>query len=399
MIGLFGGTFDPFHEAHRALAEHAIKELALDRLTVMPAGRPPHKSRRISFSAFRFEMTRLGLEGIESVDLSDLEIREDRLSYTYDTVLRLKEQYPGEKIILITGSDTLFQIDSWYRPLDLLQEAELAVALRGREDRERALTRARHVEETLKGKVTLFPMPRMEVSSSMIRDRLEQKESIKGLCPKKVENFIEACRFYDFHAELEAFSDEDWLQLLDAERFAWPYYSQPRRLHAASVALYAARLARILGADAREAALLGLLHDVAKELPLEEQRALASRYLPGDEGACQLSASAALCHGPASAGLALEAGIIGRESMKVIAFHSTAAPGMDRLGEILFLADKISYDRDFPRLDRIRDLAESGKVKEAVVLCLEEVFMALEESGEAAHPISQEAYRHYLDRL
>ena len=86
MIGLFGGTFDPFHNAHRALAKHAVELLGLEQLIVMPVGRAPHKERRTSFACYRYEMARLGTTGLEHVVVSDDEIRTPGVDYTYHTV-------------------------------------------------------------------------------------------------------------------------------------------------------------------------------------------------------------------------------------------------------------------------------------------------------------------------
>ncbi len=401
MIGLLGGTFDPFHQGHRALAESALGQLDLDRLLVMPVGRAPHKSGRTSFAAYRYEMARLGLEGLEGAQVSDDEIRTPGLDYTYHTVLRLKKSLGPESLLIILGSDQLFSIDSWYQPDLLLKEAGLAVAVRGGEDRDRVREEADRVGRRYGGAVTLFDMPRLDLSATDLRARLEAGKGVPGQCPAGVEAFIDRYRPYAFSQSFQAVSQEGWQRLLDLEEAAWTSQSQERRLHAASVAQYAARLAVIYGADPEAAAAAGLLHDVAKELPLDRQRALAQAYYREKRQAGDLEGAASselLIHGPASAMRALQ--LVGPGAGPVaeaVAYHSTAAPDLTLLGEILFLADKISYDRNFKRLDSLRALAEGGLLRQAMMACLEEVFEALEREGKRPCPLSLKAYEKYLE--
>lgn len=399
MIGLFGGSFDPFHKAHRAILESALNQLDLDRLIVMPVGRAPHKDRQISFATFRYEMARLGTEGLGNLVVSDDEIREAGIDYTYDTVIRLKALFPEDPFMLIAGSDVLLTIDSWYRPADLLKEVSLAVALRGGDDAEVIREKARAVQETYDTRVTLFDMAPMTLSASQVRDSWEAGDSIGFMCPPRVESFLHHYKIYDFQDSFRPLGKEGWQALLDLEEKTWERQTQARRLHAASVAQYAARLAAVYGLDPGLAARAGLLHDLAKGLTLEAQRALAQDYFKAighDQNPLALCMTPPILHGPASAMLAMELTGEGPGPLsEAIAFHSTASPHMSVLGEVLFLADKIAYDRTFSRLEPIRALAEGGQRVQAMALCLEEVFLALERAGESPCPLSLEAYQKY----
>lgn len=402
MIGLFGGTFDPFHMGHRAILESALTQLNLDDLIVMPVGRPPHKDRQTSFAAFRYEMALLGSQGLGKLTVSDHEIKEPGIDYSYHTVLRIKKERPDQGITLIAGSDVLLSIDSWYRPADLLKEASLAVALRGGDDLDLILAKAQSVQKTYQTTVTLFDMPTISLSASQLRRLMEGGDPVGDLCPARVESFLLQYKIYDFQEVFKALGAEGWQALLDLEEKTWQHQSRERRLHAASVAQYAARLALVYGEDPALAARGGLLHDLAKGLPLDKQRALAGQYLDmaGHERlVLESSMSPQLYHGPASALLAMD---LTGEPMgplsEAIAFHSTAAPFMSSLGEILFLADKIAYDRNFSRLEPIRKLAGQGQIDRAMLLCLEEIFQALERKGESPSPLSLEAYEKYKSR-
>lgn len=399
MIGLLGGTFDPFHKGHEALAKSALDQLGLDRLVLMPVGRPPHKSRRTSFAAYRYEMARLGVEGLEGALVSDDEIRTPGRDYTLHTVLRMKKDLGGEPLLVIVGSDQLFSFDDWYQPGLLLKEAGLAVAVRGQEDSGRVREEADRVGRRYGRTVSLFDMPRLGHSATDLRAQLELGEGDPGQFPDKVAAFLGRYRPYAFSESFQAVSPEGWQRLLDLEEAVWSCQSQERRLHAASVAQYAARLALVYGIDPETAAAAGLLHDAAKELPEDRQRELAAAYYgkTGQAGTpMESSSSEDLVHGPASARIALQLlGAGGLELAEAIVHHSTAAPDLAPLGEVLFLADKISYDRNFNQLDGIRALAEGGQLRQAMKACLEEVFLALEREGKRPCPLSLAAYEKY----
>ena len=115
LIGLFGGSFDPFHNGHLAMVEAAAKAFPFERLIVMPVGLPSHKNRRLSFATFRMESASLATADLPQVYVSDYEILAPRRSYTIETIRQLKEEYPKEEIKLISGSDFLFNLESWYQ--------------------------------------------------------------------------------------------------------------------------------------------------------------------------------------------------------------------------------------------------------------------------------------------
>ncbi|HZK29363.1 MAG TPA: nicotinate (nicotinamide) nucleotide adenylyltransferase [Clostridia bacterium] len=399
MIGLFGGTFDPFHRAHRALAESAIRELALDQVIVMPVGRAPHKDRRTSFAAYRYEMARLGTMGLQKVTVSDDEIRSPGIDYTYDTVTRLKRKLHPEKLFVLAGSDVLESIDSWYRVADLLGEVTLAVAVRAAGDRALLESKALQTRQRYGSEVVFFEMPRLDISATSLRASMLAGDQVQGMCPTAVEAFIRQYRLYDFETDFSALSDDAWQDLLNLEEISWGYLSGARRLHSVSVAQYAARLARLNGLDVWSAAAGGLLHDMAKDLPVKIQRQLARLYLAqagcdtAVDGFCE---DVNLVHGLAAAHLAKDKADLSQDDLlEAIVYHSTARPGMTALEQILFLADKIAYDRSFDRLDDIRQTAEEGHLAVAMKRCLEEVFMALREDGITPHPLSVAAYEEY----
>ena len=129
-LGIFGGTFDPPHVGHLALAEWAREELKLDRVLFVPAGTPPHKRAARAGAAHRLAMTRRAVRGNAAFVVSTVETRRVGPSYTADTVAALAKAHPGSEIWLLMGADMYATFDSWVRPGEIASMATLAVALR-----------------------------------------------------------------------------------------------------------------------------------------------------------------------------------------------------------------------------------------------------------------------------
>ncbi len=190
-LGLFGGTFDPPHVGHLALAEWARERLRLDRVLFLPAGQPPHKRRaRVSSAAARLAMTRLAVRGNPAFEVSTLEIESDGPSYTVDTVRRIAAARPGSRFYLLVGADSLDDFRTWHEPEAILAHCTLAVA--GRPGAGRAATRAwarRHG-------VVWIGNPGIEVSSSLVRARARAGRSVRYLVPEPVARYLARHRLY-----------------------------------------------------------------------------------------------------------------------------------------------------------------------------------------------------------
>jgi nicotinate-nucleotide adenylyltransferase len=126
-LGLFGGTFDPPHVGHVALAQWALESLQLDQVWFVPAGRPPHKrGRTISDADHRLAMTRLAVRGNPAFKVSTLELLSDGPSFTLATLQRVAARVDAERFLLI-GADSLDDFRGWYEPDSILSLATLAV--------------------------------------------------------------------------------------------------------------------------------------------------------------------------------------------------------------------------------------------------------------------------------
>ncbi len=244
---MLGGTFDPPHLGHLALARHALRELALDRVLLMPARRSPHKpatpadnAQLHAGAAQRLEMCRLIAGEGAHIDVSDLELRREGPSYTVDTLRELHAAHPHTSLTFILGADVARTLPAWREPRQLLALAELAVAVRSgtaeRDVREalgsllekqsppRARARVRGGEDARGGSdvlggneedarggngvlggnedrfggngVRFLSMPPVEISSSLVRERVHRGESVLDLVGACVAAYIEEHGLY-----------------------------------------------------------------------------------------------------------------------------------------------------------------------------------------------------------
>ena len=134
-IGIFGGTFDPVHNEHIALARAAVRELELDSLLVIPAYAAPHKNgRRETEAEYRFQMAKRAFAGIERVRVSDLELAREGTSYTYLTVEAVARMFPDAALYFLVGGDMLRDFKTWKNPERILAAATLVAAAREGDD-------------------------------------------------------------------------------------------------------------------------------------------------------------------------------------------------------------------------------------------------------------------------
>ena len=131
-VGIFGGTFNPIHRGHLAIAEEVRKAIGLDHVLLIPAGRPPHKTgQKIPPAKHRLEMVRLSVRGHPNLEVSDLEVRRRGKSYTIDTVKALERIYPkGTEFYLILGLDAFMEFPSWHHPEALKARCHLVIVSR-----------------------------------------------------------------------------------------------------------------------------------------------------------------------------------------------------------------------------------------------------------------------------
>ena len=184
-VGLFGGSFDPVHNAHLALAHSALAALSLDELRWIPAGAPWQKERALAPAEGRAEMLRQAIAGVARFRLERCEIERPGPSYTIDTVLDLQAREPGNRWFLLLGQDQLARLHTWHRWRELVARVDLAVASRAGEH-PGIPPEVADVPLPL----TEVPLPAMAISSTGIRERVAAGLDIATLVPATVARYI-----------------------------------------------------------------------------------------------------------------------------------------------------------------------------------------------------------------
>ena len=211
-LGLLGGTFDPVHYGHLLLAEFCREQCRLDEVWFVPAAVPPHKQTAPpTAAAQRIEMLELALGGYPELVVSRLEIDRGGVSYTVDTLEALRAEEPSRELFFLMGADSLADLPTWHRPADICRHAMPIVVRRaGAPEPDFAVLsnlvpaerlaqiRAQHVE-----------MPRFDLSSSEMRRRVAQGQSIRFQTPRAVEKYIEAHDLYRHGSESAAAAQQE----------------------------------------------------------------------------------------------------------------------------------------------------------------------------------------------
>lgn len=187
---IYGGTFDPIHIGHIALAGHAVNQCGIDKLIFMPAFVSPFKQdRRVTPGCDRAAMIESVLHYNKAFCLSRYELSKEGPSYTYETVMHWKSLLNG-KLSFILGFDSVIEIDQWYRGEDLLREISLITARRPDADDNSGFEKIRYYKEKFGTETTILEMEPVDASSTEIRMNRHNGRSISGMVAPEVEKYI-----------------------------------------------------------------------------------------------------------------------------------------------------------------------------------------------------------------
>ncbi len=185
--GLFGGSFDPVHKGHEALARAAVKELKLDKIFIVPAKNPPHKQKnRISAAFHRINMLRLVFKKEKRYIVSPWEINQGGVSYTEKTIKTFRRRFPKAKWFLIIGGDSFKDFHKWRHWKNILKNCSVVVGKR----RGVSLPR-KHIQ------VIVLKTGLPKASSTRVRKCLSAGRSAKGDLPRVVEKYIKKKKLYN----------------------------------------------------------------------------------------------------------------------------------------------------------------------------------------------------------
>ena len=324
-IGVFGGSFDPVHIGHLLVAETALEQLALSQVVFMPTNIQPFKQDvKVTPADDRVRMLKMATQSNPHFDVSTIETDRAGVSYTIDSLEALSKQYETE-IVFIIGADTLKMLDKWHRAPELLSEYSFAVGCRPGQDEEEAKV----IIDELRGKygtmITQLDNIPINISSTELRERLKNRESVRYLIPDHVRIYMEVRR------------------KVGEKRFE----------HIKRVMDLAESMAIRFGEDPEKAKFASLLHDYEKD---------PSGGVEND-----------LSHGALAAQTAMDMFAVEDEDiLNSIRWHTTGRAGMSRLELIVFLADTLEPGRNYDNIGRLRDTCmddlESGALQVLVEL-------------------------------
>ncbi|NLK99778.1 MAG: nicotinate-nucleotide adenylyltransferase [Clostridiales bacterium] len=190
-VGIMGGTFNPIHNGHLFLAEHAYEQAGLDYILFMPTMNPPHKAGiSVESAEHRINMVRLAIKDNPHFLISDIELQRPGITYTSDTLIALKESEPDTEYYFIVGADSLMMMSRWMDPQTVFRLSTIVAGGREQSTQEQLEEQARYLENEYKGKIILLDMPIMELSSEKIRERRSKGKSIRYYLPDEVISYI-----------------------------------------------------------------------------------------------------------------------------------------------------------------------------------------------------------------
>ncbi len=197
-VGILGGTFNPVHMGHLIIAEMAQEEAGLDDILFIPSGCSYLKDASDILPAKdRIHMTGLAIEDNSHFALSTIETDREGNSYTCDTLTELKERYPDQEYYLILGADNLFTMEEWKDPEVIFGNAKILAAVRGDKKSADMEEKIAELKEKYNADITLLHMKHVDISSSMIREKVAEGRSIRYMLPEKVREYIKKNHFYE----------------------------------------------------------------------------------------------------------------------------------------------------------------------------------------------------------
>ena len=335
-----GGTFDPVHFGHLRLAEACREALQLEEIWFIPAALPPHKDWRISPYEKRRRWLEQALAGKDWCRILDIERQREGKSYTYHTLKALRKQEPHCEFYFLTGADSLEKLDTWYRWQDILDLCHFVATSRpgyGGQIPEKLQKEA----QKRKGGILCLEIDALDISSTAVREQIALQRDIARLVPAQI---------------IDEVKDSMEIKVEGYKELLKKRLSVKRYNHSIGVANTSAKLAGMFNGDIERAYLAGLLHDYARELSNSQLLELAMEHDLSHDEVELLQPN--LLHGPVGAWLLQEQGIITDEQiLNAIRWHTTGHPNMDQLSRIVYIADYIEPNRDFPGVDALRQIA------------------------------------------
>ena len=191
-IGIFGGTFNPIHLGHIRLGQLVLDEIKLDKILYIPDNTPPHKSdRNLACGEDRLNMIDISLKDHDDMESSDIELKREGKSYTFETLHELKNLYPNDELYLITGADMFLTLDKWREPETIFKTANIIGVPRVKSDFKKMEEYAENVIKPMGAKVFMLSQTVFDTASSTyVRENIDDYQKIKDMITPEVYRYI-----------------------------------------------------------------------------------------------------------------------------------------------------------------------------------------------------------------
>ena len=382
-IGIYGGTFNPPHVGHIQAAGQALTALELSRLILIPDRIAPHKEIPAGSPTpeQRLEMLRIAAGNTPGMEVSDIELKREGPSYSYVTVQQMKQQYSEAELILLMGTDMFLSFQNWKHPEKILENASLGVFYRGDKGEQAAIEAKKAEMERAGAKIYLVKNDVVNISSTQMR-RLLAFRCAGELLPEGVLDYIREHHLYNTRAPWKN------LPMDELEAVVISLLKHNRIAHVLGCRDTAVELAKRWGADVTDAARAGILHDITKAIDGPLQLTLCDAYgkILSDFSKRYPKTLHALT------GSLVAERIFGENEAVVSAIehHTTGKADMNLLETIIYVADYMEPNRDFPGVEKLRELAFTD-IRAALKLGLEMTLEHLNRQGNEVSPESREA--------
>ena len=385
-IAIYGGTFNPPHRGHVESLQAVYEQAKPDRVLVIPASIPPHKELAAGSpdAEKRLELTRLAFKELPYAEVTDMELTRTGKSYTSDTVAELLRKYPDAELMLAMGTDMFLSFETWHEYRYLIDNVTMLVFARREGEDEKIFKYGEYLESKYGAKINYIMHDPLPISSSEIR-RLLPRRLGRELLPGVV--FARIVKNGDYAAK----PDFPWLR-----EQSYAYLSPKRIPHVQGCEWEAVRLAKRWGESEEDAAEAGILHDITKKLVLSEQLILSEKY--GIINDTYETANVKLLHAKTGAALARDLFNISDRVYSAIRWHTTGKPDMTLLEKIIYMADYIEPNRDFPGVDKLRKLAYED-LDAAMVLGLKISLEDIRSYGAEPYEVTVSAYEWYKAKM
>lgn len=192
-----GGTFDPPHIGHLAMAEEVLSAMDLEEVWFLPTGRIAYKdSQNLSLPRERLAMVRLAVAGHPRFKVNGMEAEREEVSYTYQTLQRLEREYPDTEFVFIVGADSLDYMERWREPSEIFCRCVVAAVNRQGFSKEQREEKRRFLEKTFGAEIQMISMPPIDISSTELRKRAARGQSLQPFVPEAVCAYIKEHGLY-----------------------------------------------------------------------------------------------------------------------------------------------------------------------------------------------------------